>query len=94
MDPAKARLKKKTMKSTTNASPSSLAHDDETEVMAHRYLYYVLSEPVLHDLVYDVLERAARAVLPADSPVQRVGSSLPASYSPQQIQRAEALLQA
>lgn len=63
----------------------------EIEVMAHRYRYYVLSEPALPDLVYDVLERAARAVLPADSVVQKVGSCLPSSYSEVHKQRAKEL---
>lgn len=63
----------------------------ETEVMAHRYLYYVLSEPRLPDLVYDDLERQARAVCDAGSPVHGVGSSLPSSYTGEQIARAEQL---
>lgn len=64
----------------------------ETEVMAHRYLYYVLSEPQLPDLVYDVLEREARAACPPESPVHGVGSSLPSSYSPAHVHRANQLL--
>jgi NAD-dependent DNA ligase len=64
----------------------------ETEVMAHRYLYYVLSEPQLPDLVYDVLEREARAACEPDSPVHGVGSSLPSSYAPEHIERAKQLL--
>lgn len=63
----------------------------ELEVMAHRYLYYVLAEPRLPDLVYDKLEREARAVCPKDSPVHKVGSSLHCSYSPAQIARARVL---
>jgi NAD-dependent DNA ligase len=63
-------------------------HEYEVEVMAHRYLYYVLTEPALPDLVYDVLEREARAVLPDTSPVQRVGSCLPSSYTDEHKQRA------
>jgi NAD-dependent DNA ligase len=64
----------------------------ETEVMAYRYLYYVLAEPVLSDHDYDVLERKVRAVLPSDSPVQGVGSSLSHSYTQVQINRAEDML--
>ena len=60
----------------------------EIEVMAHRYLYYVLSEPVLPDAAYDLLEREARALLPSDSAVQKVGSSLPSSYSELHVARA------
>lgn len=64
----------------------------ENTVMAHRYLYYVLADPVLSDFAYDDLEREARAVLPEDSPVQGVGSSLPSSYTPAQIALAESML--
>lgn len=64
----------------------------EVEVMAHRYLYYVLAEPRLPDLVYDQLERKAREVCPTESPVHGVGSSLPSSYTPAQIDRAKELL--
>ena len=68
------------------------ADELETEVMAHRYLYYVMSEPRLPDLVYDELERKARAACPAESPVHRVGSSLPSSYTAGHIARANKLL--
>jgi NAD-dependent DNA ligase len=61
----------------------------ELEVMAHRYLYYVLSEPQLPDLTYDVLEREARAVCPPESPVHGVGSSLPSSYTAAQVALAK-----
>lgn len=69
-----------------------MENDLETEVMAHRYLYYVLAEPVLPDLVYDVLEREAREKVSKDSPIQRVGSSLKTSYSVEHIKRAHQLL--
>lgn len=55
--------------------------DLEKEVMVHRYCYYVLASPLLPDAEYDKIERAAREVLPESSPVHRVGSSLPSSYS-------------
>ena len=67
-------------------------YEYETEVMAHRYLYYVLSESVISDAEYDLLERMARTVCPADSPVHGVGSSLPSSYTPEQKQRSADLL--
>jgi NAD-dependent DNA ligase len=67
------------------------AQKHETEVLAHRYLYYVLAEPVLPDLVYDVLEREARAICPLGSPVHGVGSSLASSYSESAILRAKQL---
>jgi NAD-dependent DNA ligase len=65
------------------------AADLEKQVLAHRYLYYVLAEPILPDLDYDVLERKARAVCSADSPVQGVGSSLPSSYSAEVVEYAK-----
>lgn len=57
----------------------------EDSIMAHRYLYYVLSQPVVSDFIYDALERDAREVLSLDSPVHGVGSSLRDSYTPDQI---------
>jgi len=66
--------------------------NEEIEVMAHRYLYYVLAEPQLPDLVYDELERKARAVCPPESPVHGVGSSLPSSYKQEHIARAKQLI--
>lgn len=68
------------------------ADELELEVMAHRYLYYVQADPRLPDLVYDQLERRARAVCPPESPVHGVGSCLPASYTPAQVARARVLL--
>lgn len=65
----------------------------ETYIMAHRYLYYVLGEPVVSDFVYDQLEREARAVCPPESPVHGVGSSLAASYTTEQVERAYELNQ-
>lgn len=63
----------------------------ELEVLAHRYLYYVLGEPVLPDLVYDVLEHEARGICPRESPVHGVGSSLSSSYSEAVVKRAKEL---
>ena len=68
--------------------PQSLDHNEpmteaeilEREVLAHRYLYYVLAEPALPDMEYDIVERRAREVCPPESPVHGVGSSLPSSY--------------
>lgn len=56
-------------------------HPLEIEILAHRYLYYVLTTPVISDYKYDMLERRARAELPEDSPVHGVGSDLKESYS-------------
>ena len=62
--------------------------DIEMEVMAHRYLYYVESAPVISDFEYDNLERTAREVAPQESPVHGVGSSLASSYTPEMIKFA------
>lgn len=67
-------------------------NDLETEVMAHRYLYYVLADPRMPDLVYDALERQAREVCPPESPVHGVGSSLASSYTDAHVLRAKQLL--
>ena len=63
----------------------------EMQVMAHRYLYYVAATPVLTDYEYDVVERKARSVCPPNSPVHGVGSSLPSSYSKEQVEYARTL---
>ena len=64
----------------------------ENQVMAHRYLYYVLSESVLSDYIYDLLEREAREVCPPESPVHGLGSSLPSDYSEEVKSIARGLL--
>ena len=64
----------------------------ENQVMAHRYLYYVLSDTVFSDYVYDLLEREARAVCPPESPVHKLGSSLPSDYSEEVKRIARELL--
>ena len=65
--------------------------DYELVLMAHRYLYYVLGEPVISDYLYDPWEREARQVLPEDSPIHGVVSSNPWSYSKEQIEYARKL---
>ena len=52
----------------------------EKEILVHRFLYYVMAEPVISDFEYDALEREARAACPETSVVQGVGSCLPSSY--------------
>ena len=69
-----------------------IAAQAEKLVMAHRYLYYVLSESVVADAVYDQLEREARNICSSESPVHGVGSSLPDSYSADVQQLALELL--
>lgn len=67
--------------------------DLEKQVLAHRYLYYVLAEPILSDFTYDDLERKARESLPESSLVHSVGSSLPSSYSEEIKQYALSMLE-
>ncbi len=64
----------------------------EKQVMAHRYLYYVLATPVLSDAVYDQIEREARQICDPESPVHNLGSSLPSSYTSEQVSYAYELL--
>lgn len=84
LNPSKPLNKQPLEKDYSEWSPEEL----ETEVMIHRYLYYVIVEPVLPDSEYDRLERIARSVLPESSDVHKVGSSLPASYSEEIRHRA------
>lgn len=65
----------------------------ENLVLAHRYLYYVLGDPIISDFEYDILERSARENLPEESPVHSVGSSLKTSYSQTVIKLAGELLE-
>lgn len=67
----------------------STPEDLELQVMAHRYRYYVMADPIISDYQYDLLERQARAACRLDSPVHKVGSCLPASYTKEQIAYAE-----
>lgn len=53
----------------------------EQQVLVHRYRYYVMDDPVISDFEYDQLERQARNLLPLESPVHGIGSSLASSYS-------------
>jgi len=52
------------------------------ECMAHRYLYYVESAPVISDVLYDRMEREARLLVGSRHPLHRPGSSLASSYPP------------
>lgn len=65
----------------------------ELSVMAHRYLYYVLADTILSDSAYDFIEREARSVCPPESPVHKLGSSLPSSYTRAQVEYANHLLE-
>jgi NAD-dependent DNA ligase len=71
---------------------SMSAEELEIEVMAHRYIYYVMNDQVINDYKYDSMERHARSKLPLSSPVHEVGSSLLSSYQPEHIERANFLI--
>ena len=53
----------------------------EKQIMLHRYCYYVLCDPLIPDVEYDKLERAARAVCPENSIVHKIGSDRASDYS-------------
>lgn len=52
-------------------------------LMAYRYAYYIECRPIIVDRHYDLLEGGVRQWLPEDSPIQRVGSDLESSYTPE-----------
>jgi NAD-dependent DNA ligase len=66
----------------------------ETEVMAHRYLYYVVCRPVISDRDYDALEARAKAVVGVDSPVNNPGSDREQDYSDAALHRVTELIRA
>jgi len=65
-----------------------LAEILENLVMAHRYMYYVKSTNVISDYEYDILEHKAKEICSSESPVHQVGSSLPESYSRDNVRLA------
>lgn len=60
----------------------------EQLVLAHRYRYYVMDDPVISDAEYDQLEREAMYLHPSTSSVHDVGSSLASSYTAEVIKYA------
>lgn len=64
----------------------------ELLILAHRYLYYVLAQPVISDYEYDKLETEAKKILPLTSQVHEVGSDLAESYSDEVKIKAHKLL--
>lgn len=48
--------------------------------LVHRYLYYVLNQPVISDYQYDELERLAKKDVGKNSILLRPGSDLESSY--------------
>lgn len=53
----------------------------EKLVLAHRYLYYVKSRPVISDRDYDALEKLALAQHSDSETLNAPGSDLQSSYS-------------
>jgi hypothetical protein len=76
--------------------PPGPLRDGERDLMAHRYLYYVLAEPVLTDSAYSLIESSFLSALDQYSDVfsimQLVGSDLADSYTDDEIARAIQLL--
>lgn len=60
----------------------------EDFIMALRYQYYVIGEPLVRDSEYDVIENLARRALNPSSRVHAIGSDLPRSYTSLQIDLA------
>lgn len=50
----------------------------ENTILAHRYLYYVKSTPVISDYEYDILEKEAIKEIPD---LNTISSDLESSYS-------------
>lgn len=64
----------------------------ELEVLAHRYLYFILNVPVISDFQFDLLQMEAQAVLPKGSPVYQMASVLSSNYPTDAVSRACDLL--
>lgn len=63
----------------------------EIIVLAHRYLYYVESSPVISDMEYDRMEREVLKRCSEDSSLHEPGSDLKESYSEEVIRLAKEL---
>lgn len=68
----------------------------ERELMAHRYLYYVLCTPRIDDSSYDLMDKSFLEYVPMDGPIQSIlhkpGSDLAEHYTEEEIARAIQLL--
>jgi hypothetical protein len=53
----------------------------EDSILCHKYLYYVVADPVISNYEYDKLERKARKILPKNSPALKIGSDRVFDYS-------------
>lgn len=61
--------------------------------LIHRYLYYVLSEPIMPDAQYDAMEKKAKETCEENHPINKPGSSLKSSYTEDIIKQANELLE-
>lgn len=76
--------------------PEGPLRGGERNLMAHRYLYYVVNHPVIPDSVYDRMDDSFLEQVPLEgtmrSVVHQPGSSLPESYTQDEIDVARRLL--
>jgi NAD-dependent DNA ligase len=70
-----------------------MSDDLESLVMAHRYLYYVKSSPVISDYEFDKLESKARKELPESSPVHGFGGDTEDGYTAEHKALAKKLIE-
>lgn len=59
------------------------------QIQFHRYRYYVMYDPLITDLEYDMLDRKALEQFPDDPVLNSVGSELISSYPQHIIDLAE-----
>lgn len=64
----------------------------EKLILAHRYLYYVLGNPVLSDQKYDKLEKKFLKLYPDSEVIKTCGSDLSSDYSEEIIIMANDIL--
>ena len=79
---------KQDVKDIRNKSNSKLAD----LCMIHRYLYYVLCEPIISDVEYDLMEKKALLTCAETHPIRKPGSDLKSSYSSEIVRQANELL--
>jgi NAD-dependent DNA ligase len=65
--------------------------DKVKQCLLHRYLYYVLSSPIISDYAYDMLEVEAKKE-DTEGLISTVGSSLSKSYPKEIIELAETFM--
>lgn len=65
----------------------------EDACLVHRYLYYVLSSPIISDYVYDLMEKEARIKLDPNHLLNKPGSSLKTIYPTHIVEIGNKLLE-